>query len=67
MNPNDSALECRKKFVILITDGADTWGCNGNGYTTTPQMRMLTVQRVKELHDAGIDVFVVGFGSKHAR
>jgi type IV pilus assembly protein PilY1 len=58
----DSARECRKKFVILITDGADTWGCSGNGYTTTPQMRMLTVQRAKELNDAGYSVFVVGFG-----
>ena len=31
-------------------------------YSTTPQMRMLTVQRVKELNDAGYSVFVVGFG-----
>jgi type IV pilus assembly protein PilY1 len=59
---HDSAKACRKKFIILITDGADTYGCNGNGNTTTPQMRMLTVQRTKALFDAGYSVFVVGFG-----
>ena len=59
---HDSAKACRKKFIILITDGADTFGCNGNGMDTTPQMRMLTVQRTKALFDAGYSVFVVGFG-----
>jgi type IV pilus assembly protein PilY1 len=63
VNPKDTAIECRKKFVILVTDGEDTWGCNGNGWECTPKMRMLTVQRVKELKAAGVYVFVVGFGS----
>jgi type IV pilus assembly protein PilY1 len=63
---NDSARACRRKFVILVTDGADTWGCNGNGWETTPQMRMLTVQRAKELNDAGYSVFIVGFGGTMA-
>lgn len=74
VNPVDLAIACRKKFVLLITDGADTFGCSGNGADPNcaaneedinPGMyrrRMLTVQRAKELADAGIKVFVVGFG-----
>lgn len=62
VNPNDSAIKCRQKFIILITDGADTWSCKGDGSRTTPQMRMLTVQRAMELNKAGIKVFVVGLG-----
>ncbi len=27
----DSAGSCRQKFAILITDGADTFACNGTG------------------------------------
>ena len=74
VNPNDPAMACRKKFVILISDGADTFGCSGNGAdpncsaneeNTNPGMkrrRMLTVQRAKELYEAGIKGYVVGFG-----
>jgi type IV pilus assembly protein PilY1 len=72
VNPVDPAIKCRQKFVILITDGADTWACSGNGAdpncgveSSNPGMsrrRMLTVQRAKELYEAGIKVFVVGFG-----
>ena len=72
VNPTDPGLACRQKFVILITDGADTYACSGNGVdpgsgdeSSNPIMyrrRMLTVQRAKELHDAGMEVFVVGFG-----
>jgi Tfp pilus tip-associated adhesin PilY1 len=72
VNPVDPGLACRQKFVILITDGADTYACSGNGVdpgsgdeSSNPVMyrrRMLTVQRAKELHDSGMEVFVVGFG-----
>ena len=72
VNPVDTAIACRQKFIILITDGADTWACSGNGIdpncvdeSSNPGMhrrRMLTVQRAKELSEAGIKVFVVGFG-----
>ncbi len=31
VNPSDTAIECRQKFVILITDGEDTYACSGNG------------------------------------
>ena len=61
----DPARACRLKFIILITDGADTWACNGDGSESQPNMhrrRMLTVQKAKELTEAGIKIFVVGFG-----
>ena len=28
---NDPAVTCRNRFVVLITDGSDTWACSGNG------------------------------------
>jgi type IV pilus assembly protein PilY1 len=72
VNPKDVALSCRRKFVVLITDGTDTIACGGNGTdpgtgdeSVNPGMfrrRMLTVQKAQELFDAGIRVFVVGFG-----
>ena len=72
INPKDTALACRQKFVILITDGADSYACGGNGIDpgagdegVNPGMlrrRMLTVQKAKELYDSGMRVFVVGFG-----
>jgi Tfp pilus tip-associated adhesin PilY1 len=73
VNPVDPSIACRKKFVLLVTDGTDTFGCSGNGVdpnncsdeTLNPGMyrrRMQTVQKAKELAEAGIKVFVVGFG-----
>jgi type IV pilus assembly protein PilY1 len=64
VNPFDPAIACRQKFIILITDGEDTYACSGDGSENQPDMyrrRMLTVQRAKELSDAGIKVFVVAF------
>jgi Tfp pilus tip-associated adhesin PilY1 len=61
----DSAGACRKKFVILITDGSDTLSCSGNGWedqTDQYKRRRMTVARAKALADAGYKVFVVGFG-----
>ena len=65
VNPFDLAMACRRKFIIFITDGEDTYACSGNGSENQPFMyrrRMLTVQRAKELYDAGIKVFVIGVG-----
>ena len=65
VNPFDLAMECRQKFIILITDGEDTYACSGDGSENQPFMyrrRMLTVQRAKELYDAGIKVFLIGVG-----
>jgi type IV pilus assembly protein PilY1 len=65
INSSDSAKSCRKKFVILITDGEDTYACSGTGSSSQTDMykrRMKTVQRAKELNAAGFEVFVIGFG-----
>jgi type IV pilus assembly protein PilY1 len=56
---------CRKKFVILISDGDDTFGCTGTGYETQKDQykrRRESVAKAKLLADAGYKVFVIGFG-----
>ena len=62
----DAARDCRQKFVILVTDGMDTWSCGGSGKEFQPtqyQRRRESVGMAKALADAGYRVFVVGFGS----
>jgi len=62
----DSAASCRKKFVVLITDGSDTFACSGDGTECDGgryKGRRDAVARAKTLADAGYKVFVVGFGS----
>jgi hypothetical protein len=62
----DNAGACRKKFVILITDGADTYACGGSGTESQQDQykrRRETVAKAKALADAGYKVFVVGFGA----
>ncbi len=61
----DNARACRDKFVILVTDGADTYACGGTGSEDVADMykrRRETVARAKALADAGYKVFVIGFG-----
>ncbi|HSW63216.1 MAG TPA: hypothetical protein VLH56_07905 [Dissulfurispiraceae bacterium] len=61
-----TASNCRKKFVLFVTDGADTYSCGGSGQetqTTQYQRRRETVAQAKALGDAGYKVFVVGFGA----
>lgn len=62
----DAAKDCRKKFVILITDGSDTFACSGDGSECDSgryKNRRDAVARAKTLADAGYKVFVVGFGA----
>ena len=62
----DNAADCRQKFVILVTDGADTLACSGDGtedQSTQYKRRRETVAKVKALADSGYKVFVVGFGA----
>jgi type IV pilus assembly protein PilY1 len=67
----DTAAECRKKFLILVTDGWDTVACGhdrniGDEYVTgsfSYMRRRATVAAVKEAIDAGYSVFAVGFGA----
>jgi type IV pilus assembly protein PilY1 len=66
VNPKDIALACRLKYIIFVTDGSDTVGCQGDCSENAIDMwkrRMLTIQRAKGAHDAGIHVFAVGFGA----
>ncbi len=62
----DPLKECRKKFVILVTDGADTFACSGNGsegQTDQYKRRRETIAKAKALAEAGYNVFVIGFGA----
>ena len=62
----DNAAACREKFVILITDGVDTYGCGGDGTETQADMykrRRESVAKAKALADAGYRLFVIGFGA----
>ena len=62
----DGAKACRQKYVILVTDGQDTYACNGNGIETQPDMykrRKATVAKARALRDAGYKVYVIGFGA----
>lgn len=62
----DTAKNCRKKFVIFISDGADTLACNGTGYETQSDQykrRRESVAAARALANAGYKVFIVGFGA----
>lgn len=62
----DNAKACRKKFVILISDGEDTLACSGTGSESQSDQykrRRETIARARELSNAGYKVFVVGFGA----
>lgn len=65
----DNAASCRKKFVILITDGADTYACGGGGTVCSDESygaRREVVAKAQALAVAGYTVFVVGFGDMPA-
>lgn len=62
----DPAKDCRIKFVILLSDGMDTYACNGDGTLSQPdqhQRRKATLAKAKALADAGYKLFVIGFGA----
>jgi len=62
----DPGKACRKKFVILVSDGADTYACDGSGAECQAHMyerRREVVAAAKALYDHGYKVFVIGFGS----
>lgn len=64
----DTAKACRKKFVILITDGMDTVACGGSASSdeycndTSYKRRRESVLKAKALADAGYKLYVIGFG-----
>jgi len=62
----DNAKACRKKFVILISDGEDTLACSGSGSESQSDQykrRRETVAQARALSNAGYKVFVLGFGA----
>lgn len=62
----DPGGACRDKFVIAVTDGADTFACSGNGSECQEHMykrRREVVAAAKALSNAGYEVFIIGFGS----
>jgi len=66
---SDPYKNCRKKFVIFLTDGWDTLAC-GTNYSPVQdtegwsyKRRRTTVTAAKALADAGYKVFVIGFGA----
>jgi len=62
----DASAACRKKFVILITDGSDTLACGADGSECAGgryKNRRESVAMAKEMADAGYQMFVIGFGS----
>ncbi len=62
----DPDAACRQKFVILITDGDDTYACGMNGTegeTIQYKGRREVVAQARALGNAGYYVFAVGFGS----
>jgi Tfp pilus tip-associated adhesin PilY1 len=59
----DDSRTCRQKSVIIVTDGADTYTCNGDGSSTGTSQRRAPVYYAKQLAAAGYKVYVVGFGT----
>jgi hypothetical protein len=57
---------CRQKFVILVTDGDDTYACGNNGSEGQKiqyKGRREMVAQARALANAGYYVFVIGFGA----
>jgi len=59
----DASATCRPKSIIVITDGADTYSCSGNGSSTNAAQRRSPIYYAKKAADAGYKVYVVGFGA----
>lgn len=62
----DVSKNCRQKFVILLTDGSDTYACGADGSECAGHRyknRREVVAKAKQLADAGYKIFVIGFGS----
>ena len=55
---DDGCEDCRKNYVILVTDGADTATCNSQ-----IARNRSVVYAADALYKANIPVFVVGFGN----
>jgi type IV pilus assembly protein PilY1 len=57
---------CRKRYVIVITDGEDNRACSGSDLDGTDRTRASVVAAANDLYTAGngnYKLFVVGFGA----
>jgi hypothetical protein len=70
----DPYKNCRKKFVVFITDGWDTLACGGDYNKTESESgsyaykrRRATIKAAKEVADAGYQLIVIGFGADMPR
>jgi Tfp pilus tip-associated adhesin PilY1 len=59
----DTSATCRQKSMIIITDGADTFSCSGDGSSTNAPQRRSPVYYASAAKALGFSVFVVGFGT----
>ena len=62
----DTYKNCRQRFAILLSDGADTMYCGAavnDTDRTQYKRRRASVARAKALGDAGYRLFVIGFGA----
>ena len=64
--PPDPAKVCRKKFVILITDGEDSSRATEMVRIRQQRCRREVVAMSRNLANAGYKVFVLGFGAGFA-
>lgn len=60
----DPQASCRQKSIILITDGADTYSCSGNGSSTGTSQRRSPVYYAQQAANLNFKVYVVGFGAQ---
>lgn len=61
----DSAASCRQKSIIVITDGADTFSCSGDGSSTNLAQRIASVYYAYQAAQVNkFKVYVIGFGSQ---
>lgn len=58
----DDARSCRQKAIIVVTDGADTYACSGDGSNTNTPQRRAPIYWAKKASDQNFKVYVVGFG-----
>ena len=59
----DASATCRQKSIIVVTDGADTYSCSGDGSNTNLAQRISPIYNAQKAAAANYKVYVVGFGA----
>lgn len=60
---NNLPVSCDKNYVIFVTDGMPTHNASGAMYATPAAALADTVASAQALRDAGVLVYVIGFGA----